>query len=81
MNEHLHGKDLRNWCLYISQTFMQKKIPILCLRPKSLSLSSLKAPATLIIPISPPDNTLTQSSKIQTSETFCLLFLNLQNYN
>ena len=42
---------------------MQNKTPTLCLRPKSLSISSLKPPTTLIIPLSPPDNTPTQSSK------------------
>lgn len=49
---------------------IQKKIPMLCLRPKSLSLSSLKPPALLIILISSHDNTPTQSSKIETSATF-----------
>lgn len=44
---------------------MQKKIPMLCLKPKSLFLSSVKPPALLTI---------------ATSETFDS-FLKLQNYN
>lgn len=59
---------------------MQKKIPMLCLKPKSLFLSSVKPPALLTITTSFHDNTSTQSSKIETSETFDS-FLKLQNYN